>query len=411
MISTSNVIVRAVIKFTGLINDQPEDTGKRANFTNIQMSQTEPVENNQPSRVRTSYEKIVPHLSKPPFVYMAEDDGRVLDIDENVNLIKIEYNSGKRICVEFGKLMSRYSAAGMFITQSVVVHSKVKHNRTFKKNEPIVFNDDFFMEDPFSNQVIWMLGYRAKVAIMDTDGTIDDSNMISKKLGEKLKFHPIHDRQIVLSRDFTIHSFVEIGTKVNSTTPLLIFEEHDDSAFFDSSIYDEETLNLIKKLNRKTPKAKTNGVITDIQVTYTSPLNTMSESMQKFIKHIEKRHNRKVTFSNDTHKPIPPNTPITGTDKIGLVDLTEETVIITYYIQDSYGVKQADKTIFGSALKSTTSFVFKDEITTENGEIEVEAFFSGLSIYNRMTPENITVGTASMVLDKLQKEVLKLYFD
>ena len=341
---------------------------------------------------------------------MSEEDGKVLEIDDNINMIKIEYISGKRVAIEYGKLVSRYSAAGMFITQSIVIHSKIKQNMSFKKNEPIVFNDNFFMEDPFSTQVIWMQGLRAKVAITDTDGTVDDSNMVSSKLGAKLAFHPVHDRQIVLSKEFVIHSFVDVGTKVSSITPLLIFEESEDNIFEDN-VYDQETLDLIKNLNKKTPKAKSPGIITDIKVLYTSPLNTMSESMQKFIKHVEKKSGKQANFSNDTYNPLVPNGPVTGVDKVGLVDLDEDTVIVTYYIRDSYGVKQADKIVFSNSLKSVTSYVYEDPIITEDGSMEIDSIFASLSIFNRMVNSPILTGTASLVLEKLQKDILKIYFN
>lgn len=362
-------------------------------------------------RIRTSYERVVSHLLKMPFVFMSEDAGKVVDINEELGIIKIEYNNGKRYAIEYGNLMSRYSAAGMFIRQSVVVHSKVKRNLKFNKDEPIVFNINFFQEDPFSNQIIMKIGYRAKIALMDTDGTIDDSNMISAALSKKLAFHPIHDRQIVLSKDFAIHSFVEVGTKVNAVTPLLIFEEYTDSFDFDNSGYDEETLNLIKKLNRKTPKAEYTGIISDIKVQYTSPLNTMSESMQKFIKHIDKKVNKKASYTSDTHNPTPANAPIEHTDKLGFVDLDEDTVIITFYIQDEYTSKQGDKLTFAFQGKSVTSNVFEDPVFTEDGKIEIEGFFSKSSVMNRIILSPIINGTGAMVMEKAHNDIVDLYFN
>lgn len=382
--------------------------GKRANFSSIQASQVVPTGNYQVTRLRTTYEKVVPHLSKLPFCYMAEEDGIVVEIDDKINMIKIEYKSGKRIALEYGKLMSRYSAAGLYITQNIAIHTKVQQNMKFNKNEPIVFNDNYFQEDPFSNGIIWMFGCRAKVAITDTDGTIDDSNMLSKKLSNKLNFEPVHDRQIVLSKDYVIHSFMDVGAKVSSITPLLIFEESAD--IFDYSLYDEETVNLIQKLNRKTPKAQSTGVISDIKVLYTSPINTMSESMQKFIRHVEKKSNKQASFSSETSNPVAPNIPITNTDKVGLVDLDSDTIIITYYIRDDYSSRTGDKVVFGTSLKSVTSYVYEDPIYTEDGT-EIEAFFASLSIYNRIINSPIITGTASLVLEKLQNDIIEIYFN
>lgn len=375
------------------------------------MTQTEPIEHAQAMRIRTSYERVVPHLMKMPFVYMAEDDGKVLENDREIGLIKIEYNNGKKIAIEYGNLMSRYSAAGMFIRQVVVVHSAVEKNKTFKKDEPIVFNINFFQEDPFSNQLIMKIGYRAKVAILDTDGTIDDSNMLSSSLSQKLAFHPIHDRQLVLNKDFAIHSFADIGTKVNAVTPLMIFEEYTDSFLEEESMYDEETLNMIKKLNRKTPKSQYTGIVKDIKVQYTSPVSTMSDSMQKFIRYVDKLHNKKANFTKDTIAPIPMNGPIEYTDKLGMVDLDENTVIVTFYIQDEYSAKQGDKVTFAYSLKSVTSAVFEDPVYTEDGKYEIEGQFSESSIMNRITTSPIKIGAGSLVMEKANNDIINMYFN
>ena len=374
------------------------------------MSQIVPTDNNQPARIRTTYEKVVAHLSKPPFAYIAEQDGKVLEIDEKLGMVKIEYVDGSKFSLNFGKIITRYSAAGMYITQKVIVHSAVKSSMMFKKNEPIIFNSDFFMEDPFSNQLIYMLGRRVTVALMDTDGTIDDSNMISSKLSDILKFRPVHDRQIVLAKHNVIHSFVDIGTKVLPITPLMIFEEFDDMLGGDDKGYDEDTLRLIQQLNRVTPKAKTNGKVVDIKVLYTSPIESMHPSMQKFIRYVEQKSNKQVAFSKDTKNSLPSNEPITGVDKIGIVDVNEDTVIITYFIEDEYGAKHADKVVFSSAIKSEISAVYQDPIYTEDG-MEIDAIFPGLSVYNRMVPESITYAAASLVLKRLQEKVLSILFD
>lgn len=387
------------------------DDGKRLNFLNIQMSQVIPVDNNQPSRVRTTFEKVVANLVKPPFAYMAEQDGKILDIDDTINMVKFEYKDGSLYTVNYGEIITRYSAAGMYINQRVAIHRNIKVGAKFKKGDPIVFNKDYFMEDPFSNHLIWMLGYRAKVALMDTDGTIDDSNIICKKLGAALKFHPIHDRQIVLSKDNVVHSFVDVGTNVNPLSVLMVFEEFEDQFTSEGKEYDEETMRVIKALNRSTPKAKNTGVVVDIKVTYTSPLKTMHPTMQKFISHVESKSNKQVKFSKGTGNELPPNEPITGLEKIGLVDVNEDTVIINYFIKDEYDSKAADKLVFGSSLKSVTSFVMDDsDYKTEDGSIEIDAVIPGLSVFNRMIPSTITLGTASMVLEALQKKLLEMYY-
>lgn len=342
---------------------------------------------------------------------MALQDGKVLAIDQTLQMIKVEYKDKSIYTYQFGDIITRYSAAGMYINQRVVVHSKLKVGSKFKQHDPIIYNKDFFCEDPMSNNLSWLLGTRVNCAIMDKDLNIDDSNVITRRLGKKNHFTPIYDRQIVLGKDNVIHSFLDIGKVVNPLTPLLVFEEFEDQFTQGEKEYDEETLRVIQSINRNLPTAKTTGTIVDITAIYTSPINTMHPTMQKFLKHIEEKSNKQYRFSKGSANELLPNEPIEDLDKLGTIDVTDDTVIIMYYIKDAYDSKSGDKLVFGSSLKSVTSYVMDDDAyVTEDGEYEIDAIFPALSIFNRMVPETITNGCMSIVLEKIEKDILKMYY-
>lgn len=375
------------------------------------MSQVIPTNGYQPARVRTTYERVVANFVKPPFAYVALQEGTVLDIDEEIKMIKIEYKDKSLFAFQYGDIVTRYSGAGLHINQKVQYYSRLKKGSKFKKGTPIIYNAEYFMEDPFSEDLIWLLGKRVVCAFMDKDGTIDDSNIISKKAGQLLQFRPVHDRAIVMGKDFIVHSFMDVGKEVDPLTPLMVFEEFEDMFSDPGKEYDEETMRVIRSLNRALPKAESSGTILDIKVFYTSPISSMSPSMQKMVKHIEKRSNQQANFSKGTKEPLPDTGPVEGVTKLGTVDVTEDTVIVTYYIRDQYDHKSGDKSTLGSSGKSVTSYVMdSDAYKTEDGEHEIDHIFPGLAVFQRMIPETITDGSVSLVLAKLQKRLLDMYF-
>ena len=69
------------------------DDGKRAAYTNIQISHYVPnVEDGETLAVRTGYDEVVPHLSSDVFAVPALDDGVVLRLDTKHDVLTVKYN-------------------------------------------------------------------------------------------------------------------------------------------------------------------------------------------------------------------------------------------------------------------------------------------------------------------------------
>jgi hypothetical protein len=68
-----------------------------------------------------------------------------------------------------------------------------------------------------------------------------------------------------------------------------------------------------------------------------------------------------------------------------------------------------DKMIFGNQLKSVVSKVAVEPMVTEDGTV-VEALTSGRGILQRIILSPGLMGTANAVLEKLEKDVLEMWF-
>lgn len=77
---------------TGLrVASKSNKTGKRANYVSIQMSHHVPCLSGEVSRVRTGFEKVVAHRTSEIFSVPAKADGKVIDVNEKLKIVKIQY--------------------------------------------------------------------------------------------------------------------------------------------------------------------------------------------------------------------------------------------------------------------------------------------------------------------------------
>jgi hypothetical protein len=235
----------------------------------------------EPYRVRTSYERTVAHRTRPPFAYCAEQDGVIESIDDKAKILVVKYKNGNKTAVQFGDQFTNNGGGGFYCTQNVVINN-FKVGDKVKRGDVIVYNEHFFTPDPFNKQVDWNMGVSANVACIETNDTLDDGNAISKSLADKLEFNPVHVRDVVLKKTTTVHKYASVGTFVNNTDPLLIFDQSEmtDDMF---GKLDEEGVELLSKLNRQTPKAKHTGRVVKIDAFYKCPIDEMADGLKGIV--------------------------------------------------------------------------------------------------------------------------------
>lgn len=378
--------------------------GKRANFSSVQSSHVVPIAESEVSRLRTGFEGVIASRTRPPFAYTAEDEGVIEDVDLEAQVIKVRYKNGKIHTLTFGEEYTNNSANGFYVNQKIAVNNFRKGDKV-KPGDVLTYNKEFFQADPYTKQVNWKIGVLAKVAIMDCGGTLEDASVITTKLAKKMKFEPVHVREIEITTDTHIHSYAAVGTKLKSTDPLLIFDESALGDDFGNA--DEELAEILGNLNKAAPKADYSGTIVKIEALYKAPLNTMHESVQKVIKSVIGVKDRRAAFAegSDNAEAYQKSRPLYATDKVGIIDLEPTTVILRFYIKQIKDMDPGDKLFFDNCLKSVVSAVH-DEILTEEGE-EIEALTSGRGILARIITSPFLQGMSNSILDTLEKYVIE----
>ena len=319
--------------------------------------------------------------------------------------IRVKYDDGEEDVFIFGE---EYTvSSGINITQRIVTHFKL--NDRVKKGDVICYNSEFFQKDPYSNQVDWKHGINANVVLIENDDTLEDSNSISKKLSEKLTISPVQMRTINISKDAIIYDIVNIGDVVTNTDNLLVFEESDVAEITQTSSNDA-VLDILSKINRRTPKAHYAGKIVKIDVYYSCPVDSCHPSIQKVLKPIIQAKNRKYEYTKNSSLEFlsPPSVMVAPGTKLKKTTIDADQVVLQFYIQEDVGAGVGDKLVYDSSLKSIISNVFDEDIKTESG-VEIDATFSMTSISNRIILSPLLVGIGQRILEKMQESVLHMW--
>ena len=361
------------------------------------------------SRIRTGYESVVAdRVGSNVFAAQAKQDGVVTKLDPKLGIMIVKYKDGSEECLRFGSIFTNNSSNGFYVDQEVSPNN-FKPGDKFKSGDILIYNTQFFQADPYSKKVNWKIGVLAKVAILDNGGTIEDASILTKPLCEKMVFNPVHVKDIVITRDTNVHSFATVGTEVTNSDPLIVF---DQSAVDFGDDDDPELTRLLSDLNKAAPKAEHTGTVVEIEALYKAPISTMSTGLQKLVKHVIQNKNARAAEAANCSNAIDfkKSVPLEATDRVGITELTEDTVILRFYIRQTKSMNPGDKLFFDSSLKSVCSTVYPDYIMSEDG-IKVEACTSARGILARLITSPFLTGIGNSVLEKLENDILEDWFD
>lgn len=363
-------------------------------------------------RVRTGYERVVAHRCKLPFAYAAEFDGVIESIDEDAHVLVVSYpKQKKKVAIEYGELYTNNGGGGFYCTQRIVINGFKKKDKV-KQGDVIVYNDQFFQADPTNKQVDFMFGKLVNIVFIDAASTVEDSNIISEKLANELGFNPVHPRDIIISKTTNIHKYAAVGTKVSNTDPLMIFDQSEMTEDMFGKV-DEETAVLLSNVNRQTPRAKFSGKIVKIDAFYLGTTEGMSNSARNLVNAINREKAKKYQQAKGTSSSSSfyPATDIKQSTRIGATVLDEDTLIIRFYVQQDTVCASGDKAEVATSLKSVCSSVSPESWVTEDGSITCDMLFSQLSSHKRLINSPTLMGISNLCLERIERDVLDMYFD
>lgn len=381
---------------------------KRISFISVQTSHVVSTKEVDLNRVRTGYEQVVAQQCSSTYAGIAKQDGVITHVDRANNILRVDYKDGSADVFSFGEEYTNIS--GMYITQHLICVVDVGDK--VKKGDVLCYNDQYFKRDKYTKQLSLGCGVRAKVVLMEADCTLEDSNAITKRLGERLTISPTHTRDIVLTKNSVIHQYLTIGTHVKNTETILVFEDEDLGDMGSLTGGDISTLEMLKTLNKNMPKAKHSGEIVKIEAFYSCPISDMSESLAKLVNECNKSKQAKHKFSRGTNMEydyIPPSVLPEGTKYKGN-EFGDDTIVIQFYIKEDIVQGVGSKLVVASQLKSVTNEVLEEPILSESG-VEIDMVFGMASVANRVVNSCQLVGSTNRVLEELQNQAVDMYFN
>ena len=381
------------------------DDSKRISFIKIQSAHLVPTEGYDKARVRTGYERVLAHRCGKNFAGVATTTGKVTAIDEKARLVEVTYTNGTKEVYPYGSELLEFDSMEL----ESRIECNVKLGQKLAKGDIITYNKDYFKKDAFSGQVDMSIGTMANVIFMEMDTTLEDSFEMSQRLSQKLTMSPVNLKVISLSGKSLIHKFLDIGTEVSPTDDLMVFEE--DPTATEGMNTDDEAIEMLAELNRKTPSAGHAGKIIRIDAYYSCDPAEMHPTVQSLVKKcIEERNRRaKLAKSSKEVDDYPASSMIKEGSKYKGVTFDKDTVMFIYHIQERLAHNVGDKLVVCNQLKATCGGIFPKPIYSESG-IEVDMFFSMMSANKRIVLSPFKFGITSRILSKIEDDICLEYF-
>lgn len=345
---------------------------------------------------------VIPQKTSNMFIGKAKQDGKIIGINDKLGLIKVEYKDGTQDIFEYGDIKGE--ASGMIINHRISPHPNVQIGAQFKQGNIITYHKDFFHLDPITKQVSWCHGIPTTMAMMPKDITLEDSNMISARLADKLKLTSIYTRTVQITSDMVIESFTDVGSYVKFNDPLIKLK-YEDTADLIGDV-DE----LFSDLRQIEYKSKYEGEIVDIQVFYVA--EELNDSLTQFVNKITSNNRTKAKLAKGTLKEehmTPVNRVPDGTRVKG-VQLSNTDILILFNIRASISCGIGDKIVVGNMLKSVVGRIEHNPMMTEDGK-EIDLCFGANSVFDRIVVSVFVNGISDTIIEEAEKDIVKMYFD
>lgn len=249
-----------------------------------------PVESSVSCPISYDMERVIPYISSD-YAQSAKKDGKVVAIENDVMIV--QYTDGTYDDVDLAEHPAKNTDGGFYIMNQLKTDLKV--GSRFKAGELLAYDPKYIngTNDMFGDPLA-VMGTMARVAVETNGSVYEDACYITNRLAHRMTTKMTRQKRVILSRFANISKMVKIGDRVNVNDPILVFDDTEDE--FSSQLLAQlaaEAGDDDEVLATNAPViSKYTGVIRDIRIYYTIPIEQMTPSMQKIIK----------SYVNDTNK-------------------------------------------------------------------------------------------------------------
>ena len=187
----------------------------------------------------------------------AEEDGEVIEVNDDIGFIVVKYKSGKVKAINTKPEIVKNSGSGFYLANKLQpTHTKV--GEKFKKDEPLAYHPEYFRYSKM-NGLRFSVGPLVKVAFMSSYNTYEDAGICTEKMAERMKTSIVYQECGKFKRNNNIISMVKVGDHVSIGDTLIKF---------DASTSDTELAKYLSKLSDENAKALENESKSDIKAVH-----------------------------------------------------------------------------------------------------------------------------------------------
>lgn len=374
-----------------------------------------------PVLISTGADKLLPYTASKDFVITAKDDGKVVDYDEKNHILILEYKDKSHEAVNLNPIIVKNGGGGFYLSNQMT--SSFKKGRTFKKNDIIASNKNFFSTGWDGTR--FAIGTLAKCAIMSSFCTYEDAKMVTANLAERLSSEFVMKKHIILGKNATVDFIAKKGQDIRSGGVLLKYEQSNAEEEMNKLLRNvgADLREEIKELGKTSLKSKYDGVIEDIKIYSTFDADELSPSLKKIVtdywKDIRSKKNlvRKYNITDPTYTgttfmdsdgPMRPD----ENDKIKGYKVEGGGVIIEFYVKYLDVVGVGDKLCDFAALKGVTCTVIskgKEPFAMGTPDEEISTIFPASSVAARLVPSIIATAWGNLCIVEMKKALRKMY--
>ena len=373
------------------------DDGKRVNLGGIQMSSVVGSKGYRVYPIGTGYEEVVGIRTADGFATKAGFDGKVIKLTDKEMII----SDGKK--TQGIQLGVRHGISGGDTLPHNMV-SDLKVGDKVSQNDIVCWADDFFERD-FRNKenVILKIGAIANIAFKENLNDLEDSSIIMSGFSKVLSSGVSGRRVIVVDFDADVQEMVKIGDHLLKESVLMTIGESTVSQLEDK----DAVAAALNKMARGSPRAKNNGVVSNIEITYVGNITDMSPSVQKLANSANKERKRLITeLGLDLAKDCSVKDPCFVFGE----RVERNQMAITIYIDEDIDCLVGDKISIANQLKSIVGLVLDGVAETESGR-KVDIIFGGSSASNRIVLSMERMGVAALIIMAITQLSVKHYLE
>lgn len=384
-----------------------------------------PVKNASPVLISNGYDEFCRFDLSTDFIVNAKSNGKVLEIHDKEKIMIIEYKDGTKQAINLAPVIVKNGGGGFYESMSLI--TELKPGDSFKKNDPLAWNKDFFSNDKLTG-CRFSVGVLTKVALMSTYNTLDDSTTVTNKLAHDASTEMTFLKSINIGKNANISKMVKVGDHIEVGDSLAEF----DTSFDDKALNeflavlgkDESLKNAVDEGSRNIVKASHAGIIEDIKIFCTVDLEELSPSLreivQSYYKKIDAR--KKILDKYDKNKSIVKcgmmlNDPSgkVNPSKYGVIrgEKVNDSVLIEIYIKHEEYLEVGSKLANFSGLKNTIGEIIPvgyEPYSEFRPDEEVSTMIASNSILKRMVPSLILTILGNKIIIELKRKLKDMYY-